>query len=305
MTYPPLWLEGLPFELKRVLLPIITRNLRIVSSGVRPSLRWLPVWESVSQRPTPFTVRSSKKLGQMSDLVKTKPTFSFSAKALPLRHRSWYINPVITLKSRDTSTITGSCEEPRWQGYSRLGDPAFTPRLLRSLSKPDRAHICTISGMCNNKSSSNQVNNRQTTLPTFFSMTSGREVTLPPEAEERAVEFEDAPNMDRSREERDTEVKRPSERRTKDNRHQGMNLPPLLASYMRRNENSQPLQSSLTSIHGGHRSSTNAGCNLPPDDAHISHNAQPFVPNTLQPSNGFIPIYVNPYSQLNMGIAYG
>ncbi|GJX68490.1 hypothetical protein Tco_0304217 [Tanacetum coccineum] len=181
-------------------------------------------------------------------------------------------------------------------GYSRLGDPAFTPRLLRSLSKPDRAHICTISGAirgtCNNKSRSNQVCSIYTPLAypaststnpdlmTSFAFVEANYEVLESllrehkrkmrnedlhtelenfKAEERAVEFLDAPNMDRSREERDTEVKRPSERRTKDNRHQGMNLPPLLASYMRRNENGQPLQSSLTSIQVGHRSSTNAG----------------------------------------------
>ncbi|GJU77553.1 hypothetical protein Tco_1274623 [Tanacetum coccineum] len=40
MTYPPLRLEGLLFELERNLLPNIPRNLRIVSSGVKPPLRW-------------------------------------------------------------------------------------------------------------------------------------------------------------------------------------------------------------------------------------------------------------------------
>ncbi|GJY74038.1 hypothetical protein Tco_0478469 [Tanacetum coccineum] len=34
MTYPPLWLEGLSFELERELLPNIPRKLLIVSSGV-------------------------------------------------------------------------------------------------------------------------------------------------------------------------------------------------------------------------------------------------------------------------------
>ncbi|GJY24752.1 putative reverse transcriptase domain-containing protein [Tanacetum coccineum] len=34
MTYPPIWLEGLSFELKRELLPNIPRKLQIVSSGV-------------------------------------------------------------------------------------------------------------------------------------------------------------------------------------------------------------------------------------------------------------------------------
>ncbi|GKD79528.1 hypothetical protein Tco_1342149 [Tanacetum coccineum] len=59
MTYPPLRLEGLPFELKRDLLPIIPRNLRIVASGVESSSRWLPVWESVTRRPTPSRLSSA------------------------------------------------------------------------------------------------------------------------------------------------------------------------------------------------------------------------------------------------------
>ncbi|GJZ32450.1 hypothetical protein Tco_0577886 [Tanacetum coccineum] len=45
----------------------------------------MAVWESATQRPTPFAVRSSMKLGQRSDLVKSKPTFSFSTKAFPPR----------------------------------------------------------------------------------------------------------------------------------------------------------------------------------------------------------------------------
>nr|GEU71439.1 hypothetical protein [Tanacetum cinerariifolium] len=85
MTYPPLWLEGLPFEPERDLILIMPRNLRIVSSGIKPSSRWLPVWESTMQRPTPFAVRSSMKLGQRSDLVKSKPTFSLYTKAFPPR----------------------------------------------------------------------------------------------------------------------------------------------------------------------------------------------------------------------------
>ncbi|GJX05061.1 reverse transcriptase domain-containing protein [Tanacetum coccineum] len=58
MTYPPLWLEGLPFDPERDLLPIILRNLRIVSSGIKPSSRWLPVWESAKRRPTPFAIHN-------------------------------------------------------------------------------------------------------------------------------------------------------------------------------------------------------------------------------------------------------
>nr|GEY47090.1 hypothetical protein [Tanacetum cinerariifolium] len=50
---------------------------------------------------------------------------------------------------------------------------------------------------------------------------------------------------------------RPSKRREKDNMHQGVNLPPLIAAYLGRGENGQPLQSSLTSIQGGHQPSVN------------------------------------------------
>ncbi|GJT45876.1 ribonuclease H-like domain-containing protein [Tanacetum coccineum] len=53
MTYPPLRLKGLPFELERDILPIIPRNLQIVSSGVKPSSRWLLVWESATRIPYP------------------------------------------------------------------------------------------------------------------------------------------------------------------------------------------------------------------------------------------------------------
>ncbi|GKB36392.1 hypothetical protein Tco_0881334 [Tanacetum coccineum] len=42
----------------------------------------------------------------------------------------------------------------RSSSYTRLGSQAFTPITLRSSSKPDRVHICTISGAirgtCNN-----------------------------------------------------------------------------------------------------------------------------------------------------------
>ncbi|GJT47436.1 hypothetical protein Tco_0956151 [Tanacetum coccineum] len=51
MTYPTLWLRGLPFELEWDLLPIVLLNLRIVSSGVKLSSRWLPIWESATRRP--------------------------------------------------------------------------------------------------------------------------------------------------------------------------------------------------------------------------------------------------------------
>ncbi|GJZ37942.1 hypothetical protein Tco_0584133 [Tanacetum coccineum] len=57
------------------------------------------------------------------------------------------------------------------------------------------------------------------------------------EDRERVVEFEDAPNRDRSRVERNSESGRPSEQRAEDGRIQGMNLPPLLAAHLGRNGN--------------------------------------------------------------------
>ncbi|GJY96621.1 hypothetical protein Tco_0513531 [Tanacetum coccineum] len=41
--------------------------------------------------------------------------------------------------------------------------------------------------------------------------------------------------------------------------NRGVNLPPLLAAHLGRNESGQPLRSSLTSVQGGHQPSTNMG----------------------------------------------
>ncbi|GJU10376.1 hypothetical protein Tco_1132772 [Tanacetum coccineum] len=65
------------------------------------------------RRTTPFAVRSSMKLGQRSDLVKSKPTFSLSAKAFLPR----------LFKTRQSN---------------------IHPQTLRSPSKLDRVHIFTI-----------------------------------------------------------------------------------------------------------------------------------------------------------------
>ncbi|GJT47437.1 hypothetical protein Tco_0956152 [Tanacetum coccineum] len=68
---------------------------------------------------------------------------------------------------------------------------------------------------------------------------------------ERVVGFEEVPNREGRRIERNTEGNIPSEARAEENRRREMNLPPLLAAHLGRNENGQPLQSSLTSFHGG------------------------------------------------------
>ncbi|GJY49930.1 reverse transcriptase domain-containing protein [Tanacetum coccineum] len=60
-------------------------------------------------------------------------------------------------------------------------------------------------------------------------------------------------------------VVRPSEIVNREKGNIGVNLPPLLAAHLRRNESGQLLQSSLTSVHGGHQPLTNIGGNLPPN----------------------------------------
>ncbi|GKC96729.1 hypothetical protein Tco_1162171 [Tanacetum coccineum] len=125
------------------------------------------------------------------------------------------------------------------------------------------------------------------------------------EQKESVVEFEDAPNKEGSRVERNDEGGRPLGQRAKDNEPQGMSLPPLLAAHLLRSENGQPLQSSLTSVHRGRHPSTNIGGILLPNGTHFLCNTQPFIPNNLQPSNGPIPVYVNLYPRPNMGAAYG
>ncbi|GKA07786.1 reverse transcriptase domain-containing protein [Tanacetum coccineum] len=84
---------------------------------------------------------------------------------------------------------------------------------------------------------------------------------------ERVAEIEDAPNREGSRVERNDKGGRYLGQRIEDNGSQGMNLPPLLAAHLGRNENGQPLQSSLTSMHGGRHPSTNIGGNIPPNEA--------------------------------------
>ncbi|GJX88516.1 hypothetical protein Tco_0340530 [Tanacetum coccineum] len=107
------------------------------------------------------------------------------------------------------------------------------------------------------------------------------------------------------REGRNTEGSRPSETKTRENGNKGVNLPPLLAVHLGRNESGQPLQSSLTSVHGGHQPSTNIGGNLPLNGTLLSHHAQPFIPSSLYTPTGLMPIHVNPYSQPSMGIVNG
>ncbi|GJY18362.1 hypothetical protein Tco_0389853 [Tanacetum coccineum] len=122
---------------------------------------------------------------------------------------------------------------------------------------------------------------------------------------ERMVDFEDIPNRYGSMVERNFEGRRPLGLGADNNGSQRMNLPTLLVAYLRRSENGQPLQSSLTSVHKGPQSSINTGGNLPPNGTHLSHNAKPFIPNNLQPPNGLTPTHVNLCSQPHMGVTLG
>ncbi|GKB54953.1 hypothetical protein Tco_0905706 [Tanacetum coccineum] len=82
---------------------------------------------------------------------------------------------------------------------------------------------------------------------------------------ERVVGFEEAPNREGSRGGRNAEGTSLSEIEEREDENRGVNLPPLLAAHLGRNESGQPLRSSLTSAHGGHHHSTNTRGNLPPN----------------------------------------
>ncbi|GKA72448.1 hypothetical protein Tco_0778664 [Tanacetum coccineum] len=70
--------------------------------------------------------------------------------------------------------------------------------------------------------------------------------------QERVIEFEEAPNREGSRTGRNAEGSRPLKIETRENGNREMNIPPLLETHLVRNESGQPLQSSLTSVYGGH-----------------------------------------------------
>nr|GEX38777.1 hypothetical protein [Tanacetum cinerariifolium] len=77
--------------------------------------------------------------------------------------------------------------------------------------------------------------------------------------------FEEVPNREGSRTERNTKGNRPSKAGAEENERREMNLPLLLVAHLERNENGQPLQSFLTSVHGGSQSLINIGGNPPPN----------------------------------------
>nr|GEU39948.1 hypothetical protein [Tanacetum cinerariifolium] len=85
---------------------------------------------------------------------------------------------------------------------------------------------------------------------------------------ERVVWFEETLSTEGGRIERNAEGGRPSELGARENGGQGMNLSPLLAAHLGRNENGQPPQSSLTSVNRGHQPSTNIGEIYPLTNSH-------------------------------------
>ncbi|GJV54899.1 hypothetical protein Tco_1455904 [Tanacetum coccineum] len=122
---------------------------------------------------------------------------------------------------------------------------------------------------------------------------------------ERVMGFEDAPNREGNRRGRNAEGFRPLEIEAREGENKGANLPLLLAAYLGRNENSQPLRLSLTSVHGGHQPSTNMGGNLPSNGKLFLHHDQPFIPSSLHIPTGLMPIYVNLYSQPSANHVHG
>ncbi|GJT76060.1 reverse transcriptase domain-containing protein [Tanacetum coccineum] len=57
-------------------------------------------------------------------------------------------------------------------------------------------------------------------------------------------------------------------------------------------------------MYGGHQPSNNSRGNLPPNGMHLSYNAPPFIPNSIQLSSVQIPTHVNPWhSYAEMGNA--
>ncbi|GJT42130.1 reverse transcriptase domain-containing protein [Tanacetum coccineum] len=147
-------------------------------------------------------------------------------------------------------------------------------------SKPDRAHICTISGAIYGTATISPIRNGDLrTELEYFSEDYDEEREMEPRTEprrestptlwlrslgvrrqrERVVGFEDVPNREGNMRGRNAEGIRPSEIEAREGENRRANLPPLLAAHLGRNKNSHPLRSSLTSVQGGHQPSTNMG----------------------------------------------
>nr|GEW49265.1 hypothetical protein [Tanacetum cinerariifolium] len=80
---------------------------------------------------------------------------------------------------------------------------------------------------------------------------------------------------------------RPSKIEAREGENWGANLPPFLAAHLGRNENSQPLRSSLTSVQGGHQPLTSVG-----ETSHL----MAFTKNSVPSYNGPMHPIVTPSS---------
>ncbi|GJW01027.1 reverse transcriptase domain-containing protein [Tanacetum coccineum] len=170
------------------------------------------------------------------------------------------------------------------QRLSKTWQSLKYPKNSSILSKPDRAHICTIITAI----SGHHPVGPATIIPGIHKanyeilepllrdrLRKQRNEYLRTEleyfSEDYNEEREMEPRPERTREAtpplrtRSHMGNRPSEAGAEENERREMNLPLLLEAHLERNENGQPLQSSLTSVHGGRQSSINIGGNLPPN----------------------------------------
>ncbi|GJR09900.1 reverse transcriptase domain-containing protein [Tanacetum coccineum] len=118
---------------------------------------------------------------------------------------------------------------------------------------------------------------------------------------EKVVGFEDAPNREGNRRGRNAEGIRPSKIEAREGENQRANLSLLLAAHLGRNENSQPLRTSLTSVQGGHQPSTNMGetsllttqmGNPPVGGTFAYHPQGGYIPQDF--TNNSVPSYIGP-----------
>nr|GEW20201.1 hypothetical protein [Tanacetum cinerariifolium] len=163
------------------LLPITINNLRIVSSGVKPSSIWLPVLESARQSPTPLAAFIKANYEALESLLRD-------------RHRQ--------MRNNDLRTKLEYFSED----YDEEQEMELTLELTRAATPPLRVASPRI--------------HRQG---------------------ERTVGFEGAQSRGESRVERNNEGGRPLKEAPIGNGGQGVNLPPLIASYLGRGENGKPL----------------------------------------------------------------
>ncbi|GJT85144.1 reverse transcriptase domain-containing protein [Tanacetum coccineum] len=262
MVYPPLRLEGLPFELEWDPLP----NCTMGSLNSYPRLG-NPVI-------TPRTLRSFRSL-IVPIFAQSMAPFVGTATISPISTKYQILTPVTTtVFSATTPKNTPFAYRASTSANPNpMISPAFVEAnyevlesLLRERRRPIRNKDLRTELEYFNEDYDEEREMEPRPRPT-------KETTPPirlryPEVRrqrERVVGFEDAPNREGSKAGRNAEGSRPSEIETKKNGNKGMNLPPLLAAHLGRNESDQPLKSSLTSVYGGHQPTTNKGRNLPPN----------------------------------------